>query len=94
MPLPVPFPPYAASFVVPEKPLEIMKLGYDFLLCASLFRKSLVEQIGGFDEGFTAAGRYEDTEMSVRFSSVTNFGHISEVDALYRIHERNIATPG
>ena len=89
LPLPVSFLPYAALFVVPEEPLEIMKLGYGFLLCAALFRKSLVEQIGGFEEGFTAAGGYEDTELTVRLSSVTSFGHISEVVALYRIHESN-----
>jgi glycosyltransferase involved in cell wall biosynthesis len=59
--------------------------------CATaVFRRSVIERIGGFDTDFNRLG-CEDRDMWLRISAVSNVHYIDAVHAKYRIHESNMS---
>ena len=72
-------------------PLSIITAGYGLQMSVPMFRKSVFEKAGGFDEAFLSARGYEDIDMTIRLSEVTAFAYIPEVLVLYRLHESNLS---
>jgi len=59
--------------------------------CATaVFRRSIIDRIGGFDIDFNRLG-CEDRDMWLRISAVSNVSYIDAVHAKYRIHESNMS---
>ncbi|MDA2909713.1 glycosyltransferase family 2 protein [Nitrospiraceae bacterium AH_259_D15_M11_P09] len=74
---------------VEQDPFSIIRTGRGLQMSGPMFRKSVLEKVGGFDEAFRSAIGYEDTDMTIRLADVTTFAYVPEVLVLYRVHENN-----
>lgn len=82
----------ALAHHVSDNPREIISDGYGLFPSATMLRREVFEKSGGFDEGFIGS-EFEDLELSVRLSEITQFGCISEPLTVYRSPERKIGSP-
>lgn len=72
-------------------PNDILLNCYIAIPGGALIRKSVLDQVGGFDEGFRAA---QDHDMAVRIFEVTDVAYLPEVAFYYRKHEDSISQQG
>src|SRR2546427_10997567 len=66
----------------------LMRGGTCLLMTTTMFRREVLEKIGGFDETFIGAG-YEDADLTIRVSEVAQIAHLPQVLAVYRAHSTN-----
>ena len=66
---------------------SIIRNGFGLFMTATVFRKAVLEKLGGFDESFTSG--YEDLELTLRLNETTRIGFVPQVLALYRLHSGN-----
>lgn len=55
-----------------------------------MVRKTILDQVGYYDEAVQLKRAATDYDLWLRIARVTNFGHISELLADYRLHESNM----
>src|SRR2546422_3447261 len=57
----------------------------------TMFRREVLQSIGGFDEAFIGAG-YEDCDLTLRMIEVAQIVHLPEILAVYRVHSTHSST--
>lgn len=75
----------------PNDPNKILLDCYFHLPVGSLVRKSVYDQVGGFDESLRAG---QDHDMQVRMAEVTRFGFLPVRVYCYRRHGESISQQG
>ncbi len=72
-------------------PNDILLNCYIAIPGGALIRKSVLDQVGGFDECFRAS---QDHDMAVRIFETTDVAYLPEVAFYYRKHEDSISQQG
>jgi len=62
---------------------------FTIMMVTPLIRRSIIDEVGGFNANMMAAG--EDAEFFIRLAFFTKFYFVDEPLALYRIHGENIS---
>ena len=76
--------------VVKDDIVGIMS-GPCLLMTASMFRREVLQKLGGFDEGLIGAGG-EDMDLTLRLTQVAPVAYLPQVLAVYRMHAANNST--
>ena len=79
---------YGSDHVEESSPARLLMDCYFLLPNNSLVRKSLYDEVGGFDESLRSA---QDHDMALRIAERTKMGYIDEVLFCYRRHKNSIS---
>lgn len=71
----------------PNDPLASLLYGDCICGLACLIRRSILEQVGGFDESLIAN---EDWDLWIRMAEITRFAYHNEILARYRMHATSL----
>jgi GT2 family glycosyltransferase len=78
---------YMYSEPVKDNVVGIMRGPY-LLMTSTMFRREVLQRIGGFDEAFIGAG-YEDGDLTLRVNEVAQIAYLPKTLARYRVHSTN-----
>jgi len=72
-------------------PFAAVLLRRQHIVCpTAVFRRSVVEHVGGFDPAFNRLG-CEDRDLWLRIAEVSRVAYLDELHARYRIHGANMS---
>ncbi len=85
------YPIYTDSHVEHNEPDNILLDCYILLPQNSLVRKSIYDQLAGFNESYRAA---QDHDMLIQIAEKTTFSYLSDKLFYYRVHDDSISKKG